>query len=142
MQKWVKLRCKSTIRAQSGAKDDSFSFILEMPFYDTAKLIAKVIEKSPKAVIFSRGGDDETTSLWDNPDFVNQLVNLGIPFYTALGHAHRLTVAEHYADEAFETPSSLGSAIRTISKEIEKYKTSVIKLSASNKSLNDINACY
>lgn len=117
---------------------DHFKCVETVSFGDT-KAILEIIDKhSPTAVIFTRGGDDETMGLWDSPDFVEKLVNLNKPFYTALGHAHRITLADHYADQSFLTPSDLGHSIKDVFQELSdtyKLKEVIKKTSAEKNSL-------
>lgn len=127
------------INALSNIDNNQFAFVLQQSFSDFPKLIAKVKEKSPKAIIFARGGDDDSINMWDKPEFVNELIQLEIPFYTAIGHAHRLTLADHYADDTFETPSSLGTALRAIFEELDLYRRSLGRLNTTNKLLEDRN---
>ena len=70
-----------------------------------------------------RGGDDnETLSIWDEPEFVKEVVELNIPFFVAIGHSHRKLYIEQYADDSFATPTALGDAITTvITKENQLY---------------------
>lgn len=58
-----------------------------------------------------RGGDDESITVWDDSEVVKALLDVKLPFYTALGHAHRLTLADSYAAKSFPTPSNLATDI-------------------------------
>jgi exonuclease VII large subunit len=63
---------------------------------------------------FVRGGDDPSLFHWDDAELVSLLLKQEKPYYTALGHSHRLTLSDRYADEAFHTPTSMGQAIADI----------------------------
>lgn len=81
-----------------------------------------------KGVVFVRGGSDPATlRFWDDPSFVQELLALNIPFYTAIGHSDRLLLADKYSDEAFPTPTAfgeaLGASVSTIQKESEIVET-------------------
>jgi exodeoxyribonuclease VII large subunit len=60
---------------------------------------------------FLRGGGDSTSfAIWNDSRLISLLLGLRKPFYTAIGHATDVTLADKYADESFVTPSDLGSA--------------------------------
>ncbi len=63
------------------------------------------------AIAFVRGGDDGTLMIWDDNTLVSQLVDLGLPFYVALGHTHSITLADKIADGQFNTPTDFGHQI-------------------------------
>ena len=58
-----------------------------------------------------RGGDDDSMDVWDDPEVVKALLDVGIPYFTALGHSHRVTLADKYAAQSFPTPGNFGSSI-------------------------------
>lgn len=86
-------------------------------------------DENVKAVFFSRGGKDSTIELWNDIQFVSDLLALNIPFYTAIGHSDLITLAEKFSDESFTTPTDLGCSIDKILSELEKERKlkSVIK---------------
>ena len=59
-----------------------------------------------------RGGDDASLEIWNRAELVYELLALDMPFYLALGHSHRVTLANQYADESFPTPSAFGSSMK------------------------------
>ncbi len=62
------------------------------------------------AFCFVRGGGDPNSfALWSNVECVAFLLGLGKPFYTALGHAADLTLADKFADESFPTPTAISA---------------------------------
>jgi len=74
--------------------------------------INRALEKhTPTAIAIVRGGDDATMNIWDDSKLVHQIVNFNLPFYLALGHSHRVTLADKYADEVFHTPSNFGAML-------------------------------
>ncbi len=64
-----------------------------------------------KAVALVRGGDDPSIAVLDEPELVAALRSFDLPLYTAVGHAHRVTLADKHADGMYPTPSALGHAI-------------------------------
>lgn len=83
---------------------------------DATKIIAGLkeamsTEVNAQAVAIVRGGDDDSIDQWDEPNVVQAFIELNIPFYVAIGHSHRNTLLDKYADQAFSTPSALGSAM-------------------------------
>lgn len=58
-------------------------------------------------MFFSRGGKDSTIELWNDIQFVSDLLALNVPFYTAIGHSDLITLAEKFSDESFTTPGGL-----------------------------------
>jgi len=65
----------------------------------------------PYAFAIVRGGDDPSLNIWDDSKLVSEIVNFESPFYLALGHSHRVTLADKYADETFHTPSDFGASL-------------------------------
>lgn len=127
------------LRHHSERDDSEFAFVANMSFGNPAALITAVKEKSASAVIFARGGDDESIGIWNRPEFISELNALGIPYYTAIGHAHRLTLADNYADDFFATPTACGAAIKMAISELEKYKKSLWILTSKNNHLSEAN---
>ncbi len=108
------------VRNTSTLNPHHFAFCEIVSMTDREKIIGSIRSRMPKAVILTRGGDDDSISLWDKPEFIAELLNLNIPFYTALGHAHRLTLADHYADQSFLTPTDLGHLIKQTLSELDQ----------------------
>lgn len=76
-----------------------------------ADLKKQLDANSCDAFAIVRGGDDDSLSVWDDAHVVSTIVSYGLPFYLATGHAHRMTLANQYADSSFHTPSALGTCI-------------------------------
>jgi len=76
--------------------------------------------RAPAGIALVRGGDDAGLSAFDSPDLVRALLSLETPFYTGLGHAHRVTLADKAADAAFMTPSQLGAAVADLCAAMEE----------------------
>ncbi len=66
-----------------------------------------------------RGGDDDSMGVWDDPVVVKAMLDVGIPFFTALGHSHRVTLADKYAAQSFPTPGNFASSIN---EEVRRYE--------------------
>ncbi len=64
----------------------------------------------PTGIVFIRGGSDsgKTLDIWDDSTLIKQILDLKLPFYTAIGHADKLLLADQYADESFSTPTDFG----------------------------------
>ncbi len=72
-----------------------------------------VLEAAPShsAICLLRGGGDpQLFQAFNDSRLIASLLACGVPFYTAVGHATDLTLADKYADESFVTPSALGSS--------------------------------
>jgi hypothetical protein len=88
-------------------------------------LIDDIREAEPynfQAFVIVRGGDDSTMEIWNDPEVVSFLMHYDIPFYTALGHSHSRTLADHYADASFPTPTAFGSALNSILISKRRFK--------------------
>lgn len=103
------------------------------------------ISHDTKAIIITRGGDDTSIKIFDRPEMVNHLISKGIPFYTGIGHNTLHLLVEKYSDQAFPTPSAIGSAIDSHLKLISKARklnTTVVEqnknITALNKELDDL----
>jgi len=82
-----------------------------------AQIVSQIeafIESTTEGVLIARGGDDDTMKIWDDPEVVQKLIDLVVPFYVALGHSHRTTLADQMADESFKTPTAMGTALASI----------------------------
>lgn len=129
------------------AKHLSYQVIRVTNKKDVIRDIEQAKELEASAYAFVRGGDGPGLLLWDDAEFVNYLMQLNTPFYTALGHSHRITVSDQYADESFHAPSGLGEAIAaaldlkqeqiTAQKTIEslKLESERLEIAAREKSL-------
>jgi hypothetical protein len=79
-------------------------------------------QEGADAIFFVRGGADSTLELWNSPEFVKDLVELDIPFYTALGHSDFVSLADQCADYSYRTPDHLGQAISQSDESITKQE--------------------
>lgn len=59
----------------------------------------------------ARGGGLGLDVIGSSRDVVAALIDKGVPFYAALGHAVNIELLDRYADQAFHSPTALGSAI-------------------------------
>ena len=82
-----------------------------------------VQEHRPEGIAFLRGGgggsSDETLRIWNSGETISELLALGIPIYSAIGHSHQLLLIDKYADESFVTPTDFGNCLRDTVKELE-----------------------
>lgn len=85
-------------------------------FHKTASLLeaaqTAATESGTKGIAFVRGGKgDQSIQLWNDPRFVADLLALGIPFYTAIGHTDPFYLVEKHCDQPFNNPNDLGNAM-------------------------------
>ena len=74
-----------------------------------------------KGIAFVRGGsDDATLRIWNDAVFLAEIMDTGLPFYTAIGHADVLLLADKYCDESFTTPTALGDSLGQTLTQLEK----------------------
>ncbi len=92
------------------------------------------------AIFFVRGGADPTLELWNSPEVVKGLVELEIPFYTALGHSDFVSLADQCADYSFRTPDHLGQAINQGNELIAKQETLVRTIKRLQQSEADVSS--
>lgn len=97
-------------------------------------------QKGADAIFFVRGGADSTLELWNSPEFVKDLVELDIPFYTALGHSDFVSLADQCADYSYRTPDHLGQAISQSSESITKQEILVRTIKKLQQSEFDISS--
>ena len=111
--------------------------------YKSDLLLADIKEslgEGTKAVAIVRGGDDKTMSVWDDAQVVATLLGLNVPFYTALGHSHSVTLADRFADSSYHTPTALGRALSSVLSHkmaVENAAQECISLKAENKFLKE-----
>lgn len=85
--------------------------------------VMEIIQGVPgDAVVLVRGSNDDKLNFCNQRDCIRQLLVSGKCFYTALGHAHRLTVADLFADQAFLTPADCGQSIVAELDELKSKK--------------------
>jgi exodeoxyribonuclease VII large subunit len=83
-------------------------------------VIAEAAQKYDGLCLMRGGGDLESFATWNDSRLISALIDCGRPFYTALGHAHDLTLADKYADESFATASHFGSTYTEIRRALEE----------------------
>lgn len=64
-----------------------------------------------RGIAIARGGGGGLEAIGSSAEIVRQLINLGLPFYVAIGHSRDLFLIDKYADQIFHTPSALGAGI-------------------------------
>lgn len=102
--------------------------------------IKESFREGTKAIAIVRGGDDKTMSVWDDAQVVAALLELNVPFYTALGHSHSVTLADRFADSSYHTPTALGRALSSVLSHkiaVENAAQECISLKAENKFLKE-----
>lgn len=74
-------------------------------------------------IVLLRGGDDNTLDIWNDVEVLKLVMELDTPFYTAMGHANRITMINKYADQSFHTPSAFGNILfRSLEIDEEQLK--------------------
>ena len=80
-------------------------------------------KSSYQGIAFVRGGsDDATLHQWNDAALLSEILELGLPFYTAIGHSDVLLLADKYSDESFTTPTALGDSLGQVITLIHKEK--------------------
>jgi hypothetical protein len=124
-------RANSDLAGQLLARAPRFQ---RVPTTDPAAIVGAAraaVSTGARAVIFARGGSaDVTEDLWDDPGFVYDLLALGVPFYTAIGHSDRMHVADKWADQPFATPTHIGAELQAIVSRRTAREQEVAELSA------------
>jgi|GEM_PF-5066945 len=90
------------------------------------------LDASISSFVLVRGGDVESLQIWNDLELIKEVVDIGKPFYVALGHTHRILGISHYADESFGTPSVFGNYLNQTFKtesHINDLESEVIDLS-------------
>lgn len=75
------------------------------------KDLAEVVDQFDAFAVV-RGGNDASMEVWNQAEVVHELLSFSKPFYLALGHSHKMTLANQYADESFPTPTALGNYMK------------------------------
>jgi exodeoxyribonuclease VII large subunit len=81
-----------------------------------------------KAVAITRGGGQGQDAIGGSHEIIAFLHGLGVPFYSALGHAKDLFLLDKYADQCFTTPTALGATIARSVRAIQSGKDQDRKL--------------
>jgi exonuclease VII large subunit len=89
-----------------------------------------------KGVAIVRGGDDESLEQWDDPAVVDAFIALNVPIYAAIGHSHKVTLLDKYADQSFSTPTSLGLAVGSALQQKSKLMALENDIDRSNTELD------
>lgn len=90
------------------------------PLLDTLRETAN--DTAVKGIAFVRGGSGEDASLrmWNDAAFLAEIIDTGLPFYTAIGHSDILLLADKYCDESFTTPTAIGDSLAQAMLQLEK----------------------
>lgn len=96
------------------------------------KSISSIVNTSGNlaGLIFVRGGDDLTVNIWDDQELISYLMETKIPFYSAIGHTHRVCLIDKYSDQAFNTPTAVGHEISAASRQINNIISQNKKINA------------
>lgn len=131
----TKIGCNDLLTASGSTSSDFLG--IETPNMTNVASIIQAIKKynTPKGIFIVRGGDDESIFVWDDVESVRAITQLGIPFYTAIGHAHRITLLDQFSDDSFLSPIDLGHILKSLRADIDE----VISLKCTLKQSNNDN---
>jgi len=73
-----------------------------------------------EALAILQDESDKSYGLWNEPEVVQALLNLKIPFYVAVRQGNRLTLTDQYADESFLSPERLAQALTKILADLQQ----------------------
>lgn len=65
-----------------------------------------------KGLVIARGGGERLETIGDSRNVTRALIETGLPFYVALGHANDVLLLDKHADDVFLTPSDFGHRLR------------------------------
>lgn len=65
-----------------------------------------------KGLVIARGGGERLETIGDSRNVTRALIETGLPFYAALGHANDVLLLDKHADDVFLTPSDFGHRLR------------------------------
>ncbi|MEA9705239.1 hypothetical protein [Xanthomonas campestris] len=81
----------------------------ESKFLEALKQLAAT---GVKGLVIARGGGDQLETIGGSRDVVRALIETGLPFYAAIGHANDVLLLDKHADDVFLTPSDFGHRLR------------------------------
>lgn len=61
-----------------------------------------------RGIVIARGGGDGQEVIGESREVIAELIEMGLPFYVALGHTSDLHLIDKFADQTFHTPSGFG----------------------------------
>lgn len=88
--------------------------ILRASFNDVTAVIKaaqQAVAAGCRGVALARGGGAGLELIANSPQVTQAMIDLGVPFYSAMGHGDDIFLMDKYADQNFHTPSELGSAL-------------------------------
>ena len=80
------------------------SFVDETDFLNGLNAL---VEQGVAGVVIARGGGEKLSAIGDSSMVTARLIEMGLPFYTALGHATDHGLLDKHADQSFLTPTDL-----------------------------------
>lgn len=64
------------------------------------------------ALVFLRGGlTSPSNNIWNDPSFINKVIDFNTPFYIGVGHEKTQQLADTVCDESFATPADFGAQL-------------------------------
>jgi len=80
------------------------SFVNETDFLGG---VEQLLAQGVAGIVVARGGGEKLGVIGDSEVVTRALIETGVPFYTALGHATDLGLLDKHADQSFLTPTDL-----------------------------------
>lgn len=119
-------RGTSDLLAAASKHDIDLNRIVRKCRFDKKELLLDTLRETAndtavKGVAFVRGGsEDATLRMWNDAAFLAEIIDTGLPFYTAIGHSDILLLADKYCDESFTTPTAIGDGLAQAMLQLEK----------------------
>ena len=110
-------------------------FESEMSFTTDPTSFLKELDKElhrtqPNAIFFTRTGKKDSLSyMWDDPQFVQKILDYQLPVYSAIGGEDTQHLFDEFSDESFKTPDYIGLLLKgVIDEEVKKSKAHELNL--------------
>lgn len=75
-----------------------------------------------EGVVIARGGGGGLDEVGNSPEVVQALLDLDIPFYSAMGHTNSVCLVDKFADQAFAVPYAFGIALAEALGDLEAQR--------------------
>ncbi|QEO25549.1 hypothetical protein F0H32_04465 [Xanthomonas translucens pv. undulosa] len=106
---WADISSAARLPELSDSKLMTANFRDETKFIEALKQLAGT---GVKGLVIARGGGERLETIGSSRDVVCALIETGLPFYVALGHANDVLLLDKHADDIFLTPSDFGHRLR------------------------------
>lgn len=75
-----------------------------------------------EGVAIARGGGGGLDEVGNSPEVVQALLDLNLPFYSAMGHTNSVCLIDKFADQAFAVPHAFGTALAEALDDLEAHR--------------------